>query len=60
MVGLVHRLETQPAIDPARLKTAYDALLQDSEFQAAYERSTSGEEQVRKRLALATARFAGV
>jgi hypothetical protein len=60
MVGLARRLGKQPQASPARLREAYEALLVDPEFQAAYERSTSGEEQVRKRLTIATTQFASV
>ncbi|ESY90678.1 DUF262 domain-containing protein [Mesorhizobium sp. LNHC209A00] len=60
MVGLAKRLDTGPAPTDNDVGAAYDKLIADDEFKQACERATADEENVRKRLALATAAFAGI
>lgn len=58
MVGLARRLKNHtPPLDEA-VAAAYDTLTADDAFRQACERSTADEENVRKRLTLATAAFA--
>jgi hypothetical protein len=61
MVGLARRLSTKikkPTCEA--LKRAYDSLLKDEEFVAAYKTGTSADENVRARLNLATSAFASL
>lgn len=58
MVGLSRRLAINTPLDPERLRSAYTDLLADAEFESAYGKSTSDEEQVRKRIRVATEHFA--
>ncbi|EQB31830.1 hypothetical protein M529_12720 [Sphingobium ummariense RL-3] len=60
MVGLAKRLDTGPAPADHAVSGAYDVLVANDEFRQACERATADEENVRKRLALATAAFAGI
>ncbi len=60
MVGLARRLSTVPDLQLSTIKTAYEMLLANPEFKAAYESSTSGEEQVKARVRIATAAFASL
>ncbi|SAL50878.1 hypothetical protein AWB73_05298 [Caballeronia turbans] len=60
MVGVARRLATGAVAHPEDFKTAYDTLLQDSEFLKASGRSTADEEFVRLRLERATNAFAKV
>jgi len=60
MVGLARRLSTGSPVDENRFRNAYRDLLDNKDFQLAYGQSTSGEEQVRNRLALATTQFANI
>lgn len=57
MVGLAKRLERGPLTDSAGLQSAYDNLLANSSFQAAYSTSTAGNENVRARFDLAEGAF---
>jgi hypothetical protein len=57
MVSLTKRMQKTTPIDPVLFAEAYSSLLRSPEFLAAYEHSTSSEEQVRKRIALATQEF---
>jgi len=60
MVGLAKRLDAGPAPADGAVSAAYDELVANDEFRQACERATADEENVRKRLALATAAFAGI
>lgn len=60
MVGLAKRLDSGPAPSDAAVCRAYDTLVANDEFKQLCERATADEENVRKRLALATAAFAGI
>ena len=60
MVGLARRLSTVPDPQLAAVKTAYDTLLRNPEFRSAYESSTSGEDQVKARVQIATEAFASL
>jgi hypothetical protein len=57
MVGLANRMEREPSPDPERIRPAYDSLLKAEDFEAAYGKSTSDEEQVRKRIQIAISYF---
>jgi hypothetical protein len=54
MVALSRRIAERGPIDADQLKMAYAALLADPEFQAAYSKSTSNEDQVKNRITIAT------
>jgi hypothetical protein len=58
MVGLARRLEVQPAPNPGGIQGVIDALLADSDFQAAIARATADEVRVNSRLGMATDAFA--
>jgi hypothetical protein len=58
MVGVSRRMATGNPLDPERFRTAYAELLANPEFQAAYAKSTSNEEQVKTRIRIATEHFA--
>jgi hypothetical protein len=60
MVGVARRLARGGEPDDGRFKTAYEGLVADEHFRAAYVRSTSDEEQVRRRVEVATEAFARV
>ena len=60
MVGLAKRIKAGPVPSDESVSSAYDALVNNDEFRQACERATADEENVRKRLALATAAFAGI
>jgi hypothetical protein len=60
MVGLAKRLDTGSIPSDTEVKDAYEILVATDEFRQACERATADEENVRKRLLLATAAFAGV
>ncbi|KAB0264648.1 DUF262 domain-containing protein [Microvirga brassicacearum] len=60
MVGLAKRLDAGPAPSDGEVGRAYETLVNNDEFRQACERATADEENVRKRLALATAAFAGI
>jgi hypothetical protein len=60
MVGLAKRLDAGPVPLDKDVCDAYDKLVANDEFKQACERATADEENVRKRLALATAAFAGI
>lgn len=60
MVGVARRLSIGEVRDPAQLIDRYRALITDESFRAAYSRSTSDEEQVQRRVQLATDAFAGM
>ncbi|MFX4223322.1 MAG: hypothetical protein ACMVO3_21505 [Thalassobaculum sp.] len=57
MVGVAERLRSEAPIDLHEIKTAYDGLMQDGQFQAAYLRSTADEENVAARINLAVSAF---
>jgi hypothetical protein len=59
-VALARRLATGVPVGPEGFKSAYADLLQNREFQAAYERSTSNEDHVKARLTIATEHFARI
>jgi hypothetical protein len=59
MVGLAKRLQRGRA-DSERIVSQYDKLVQDETFRLACERSTADEENVKRRIELATAAFAEV
>jgi hypothetical protein len=58
MVGLARLVAAQGPVDHDRFKRAYAELLENPEFQAAYSQSTSNEEQVKTRIAIATEQLA--
>ena len=58
MVGLAKRFKSGPSPQRAAIKHRYAKLLENSDFQAAFQRSTSDEESVRKRIQLAKEVFA--
>lgn len=60
MTGLARRLNAGPSPADKDVSDAYDKLVANDEFRQACERATADEENVRKRLALATAAFAGI
>jgi len=53
MVGTAELLKRQPKVTPARFKTRYDKLLNDPEFASATKTGTSGEANVKLRIARA-------
>ena len=57
MIGVSERLKKKLVPDSRKVRGAYNALLRDDVFRAAYLKSTADEEQVRKRLGLAIAAF---
>jgi uncharacterized protein DUF262 len=59
-VGIAHRLKGGGEVKPDRLREAYLSLLSNREYRQAYERSTSDDEQVKKRVRLAVDAFRGV
>lgn len=60
MVGVARRLANVKKIDPAKLESAYQALVNDGDFLAAIGRATADEERVNTRLQKATAAFLDV
>jgi hypothetical protein len=58
MVGLATRLAQGPVEHPKEFGKAYRTLLKEPEFKVAFAKSTSDEDQVRKRIELATRAFA--
>lgn len=58
MVGLARRVATRRPLGTEQFKQAYNSLLANVDFQAAYSKSTSNEEQVKSRVAIATEHFA--
>ncbi len=60
MVGVAQRLDRGPILDRELLKERYTNLIESPGFLAVAERSTADEENVSKRLDLATAAFADV
>lgn len=60
MVGLAKRLDAGPAPSNGDVSAAYDKLVANDEFRQACERATADEENVRTRLALATAAFVDI
>lgn len=60
MVGLARRLAQGSPPAPAKVKMAYDRLLADNDFKKNWVRATADEENVRKRLAVATQAFADI
>lgn len=56
MVGVARRIKSKgPITRPDELRAAYSRLLKDEDFQAAISRATADEENVKRRLKLATA-----
>ena len=60
MVGIGERLRTEPKPDSILVGTAYDRLLQDSEFLKACNSATATEESVKTRQRLAIEMFAQI
>ena len=60
MVGLARRLEAGPPPSDQSVSLAYDTLAANPDFRQLCERATADEENVRKRLELATAAFADI
>ena len=60
MVGLAKRLDDGTTPTDEKVRVAYETLVAKDEFKQACERATADEENVRKRLALATAAFRGI
>ena len=60
MVGLAKRIQAGRIRTPAAIKTSYDRLMGDRNFQVAIGSSTSDIDRVKTRMDLATAAFADV
>jgi hypothetical protein len=60
MVGIARRLEQGPISDHEKLRENHSRLLEDARFTKVIESGTSNEENVRRRLELATEAFEGV
>lgn len=60
MMGLAKRLEATPTPSDEDVKAAYEKLIANDEFKQACGRATADEENVRRRLELATAAFADI
>jgi hypothetical protein len=60
MVGLARRLESEPAPSDDSVLIAYEKLVALDDFRKLCERATADEENVRKRIELSTAAFAGI
>jgi len=60
MVGIAKRLALGGPLDSQRILTAYENLLQNSDYRQACERATADEANVRKRRSLAISAFASV
>lgn len=60
MVGLARRLDSGPMPSDSAVSAAYDTLVANDEFRQACERATADEENVRKRISLATNAFAQI
>lgn len=60
MVGLAKRLEDVSVPSDKAVAKAYDKLISDKDFLQACERATADEENVKKRLDLATKAFSGI
>ena len=60
MVGLTRRLAQGDIHDEHSVLNAYNGLLDDEEFQDAYQRATADDASVKKRLEIATAAFAEI
>jgi len=58
MVGVAIRLQQRDELSDGSLKLAYEALVKDAAFVAAYQRATSDPESVKERIRLATNAFA--
>ncbi len=58
MVGLARRLQAGLPPEDTKVRSAYNTLVADEDFRQACERATADEENVRKRLELATSAFA--
>jgi hypothetical protein len=59
-VGMARRLDQRTSPDPAGVRDAYLALLEDAEFQFVYVRATADEASVTRRIEMATEAFAAV
>lgn len=60
MVGLARRLDAGPEPADNKVSMAYEKLVLNEEFRQACERATADEENVRKRIALATNAFSSI
>ena len=60
MVGMAYRLENAKPVDMASLKSAYDSLLNDTQYEEAVSRSTADTTFVVRRIEKAKAAFASV
>ncbi|HWM93736.1 MAG TPA: DUF262 domain-containing protein [Thermoanaerobaculia bacterium] len=60
MVGVARRLTSGKVADKAELRASYEALLRNEDFLAVVSKSTANEDNVKRRLTLATAAFAAV
>jgi hypothetical protein len=60
MVGLARRLQCKEVNNYDAIKKVYLSLLDSESFQSAYKRATSDEDNVRKRLQIATEAFSNV
>jgi hypothetical protein len=58
MVGLAARLEKEEKPDKEKIAEAYQRLLADEEYKAAYTKATADEESIKSRLSLAIGAFA--
>jgi hypothetical protein len=59
-VGIAARIERNATFEPARLKAAYETLLENPEFRKRYARATADEDNVKERFSLALEAFANV
>ena len=60
MVAVAKKLRAGAAMDPTQLRDTYNALLEDTGYQAAYQYSTADEEKLATRLRIAESFFAKV
>jgi len=60
MVGVARRLNSGNVIDRAAMRASYEELLRNEDFLAVVAKSTANEDNVKRRLTMATAAFASV
>ncbi|HJR74977.1 MAG TPA: DUF262 domain-containing protein [Luteimonas sp.] len=60
MVGLSRRLAENAVVDAGKVKIAYEALLEDTDYLASIGKATAREDQVADRIRLATEAFSAV
>jgi hypothetical protein len=60
MLGIAERLRKGPITDRSNIRSQYDALLNDPEFQDAYVKATADEDRVSLRISKAISAFENV